>query len=211
MRRPALDPAGINFGRPVMTSFTERTERSLTGRVRTLPAKVRFPVSFWSWYRHAKPVDGCFRQNHPNTARPTSCGHRQAWAHRLAAQFRLQSPQLGRNRNLSLQDHRRPASSSPNSAQLSNRGEDWMQRSQSNDRPWHAGHHPGRLIPWNRHGDAVDGPLVHQTPALLFVEMSMSHDAFDLRAMDTDVLQCAVVEGLQFGNRSPPLARSVAA
>ena len=41
----------------------------------------------------------------------------KAWAHGLATQFGLHPPGLGRNRGVPPQDHRRPASSQPASAQ----------------------------------------------------------------------------------------------
>ena len=63
----------------------------------------------------------------------------------LAAQFGLQSPELGRNCGVSIQDHHRPASSRSDSAQSTDRSEDRMQRAQPDDKARHAGLRPDRL------------------------------------------------------------------
>jgi hypothetical protein len=64
----------------------------------------------------------------------------------LAASFRLQSSEPGRNRNVSLQDDCRPVASRPNSAQSADGGKNRLQRAQPDDDARHAHHRPDPLI-----------------------------------------------------------------
>ena len=59
-----------------------------------------------------------------------------------AEELWLFSTQPGRNRHVQIQDHHWTA---PDSPQSTDRGEDWLQRPEPHDQPWHAGLHPGQV------------------------------------------------------------------
>jgi hypothetical protein len=95
---------------------------------------------------HSTSGDRSSERINDDKTRSTYCRERRTWTHGLAASFRPQSRQPGRNRNAWLQDRCRPAASRPDSTQSANRGKNWRQRAQSDDDPRHAGHRPDPLI-----------------------------------------------------------------
>jgi hypothetical protein len=70
----------------------------------------------------------------------------QAWPNGMTAPFGLQTPQPGGNRDVSLQNYHRSATSSPDSAQAADRGKDRLQRAQSDGVVQHANLHSESLI-----------------------------------------------------------------
>jgi hypothetical protein len=77
------------------------------------------------------------------TARSTSPDDCQVWTDRLATSFRLQPTEFGRNSDVSLQGHHRPATPGPNSAQSSGRGKNRVQCAQPGDGASHPDLRPG--------------------------------------------------------------------
>ena len=97
------------------------------------------------------------------TVRSAFCNDRKAWTHGLAAPFRLQPSEPGRDCRVSVQDHHWPATSGPAAAYTADRGKDWMQRAQSDDESRHAGLRSNPLIP--NPADRCRGQVVSCTKA----------------------------------------------